>query len=202
MKKLALLTLLLVFFVIPSIVLARIGVGVATGKIIIEEGLNPGETYLLPTFSVVNTGDENSNYSASIEYKQDIEELSPSKEWFTIEPNEFNLDANNVQNVKLKLNIPIKATPGNYFAFIEAHPIKDSETPGASINIAAASKLYFTIKPANIFQAVYYKIVSFFVNNAPWSYIVLTIIVLASLISFFRQKFSFNISIGKKEQEK
>ncbi len=172
--------------------------GVATGKIIVEEELNPGETYLLPIFSVINTGDEKSNYAASIEYKQGIEELNPAKEWFSIEPRKFTLDPNNVQNVKVCINIPIKAKPGNYFTFIEAHPVADSETSGASIKIAAASKLYFTIKPSNIFQGVYYKVVSFFVNNAPWTYIILTIFLLTSLIVFFKQKFSFNISVGKK----
>lgn len=199
MKKTSLLVLLLVILLLPNLVLARVGVGVGTGKITIEEPLNPGATYLLPNFAVINTGDEVSNYSASIEYKQGIPELNPGKEWFSIEPNEFSLEPNNAQNVKVKINVPIKVVPGNYFAFIEAHPVKDAETPGASINVAAASKLYFTIKSANIFQAVYYKTVSFFVNNAPWTYIVLVLILLASLVTFFKQKFSFSISVGKKK---
>jgi len=189
---------LLVIILFPNLVFARVGVGVATGKIIVEEDLNPGETYLLPNFSVINTGDERSNYSASIEYKQGIQEVNPAKEWFSMEPNEFTLDPSDVQNVKVKLNIPIKAKPGNYFAFVEAHPVANSETSGASINVAAASKLYFTIRPANIFQGIYYKVVSFFVNNAPWSYVILVVFLLASLMVFLKQRFSFNISIGKK----
>lgn len=200
MKKLLFSVFLLFLFFAPLISSARIGVGVATGKITVEEGLKPGATYVLPNFSVVNTGDENTNYSASIEYKQGIQEMSPPKEWFSMDPNEFNLDPGKVQNVEVRLSIPIKTKPGNYFAFIEAHPVKDAETPGASINVAAASKLYFTVEPANIFQGIYYKVVYFFVNNAPWSYIVLAVLVLAVLVTLFKKKFKFklNVQVDKK----
>lgn len=198
MKKTKLLLVVLLFFTIPNVALARVGVGVATGKIIIEEGLNPGVSYKLPNFSVVNTGDEVFNYGVSIEYLQGKDELDPSKEWFSISPSEFTLEPGAVQNVNVNLTIPIKTIPGNYFAFIEAHPVKRSETPGASINVAAASKLYFTVKPANIFQGIYYKTVDFFLDYAPWTYIVLAVLILAVLIVIVRKKFSFNISIGKK----
>lgn len=199
MKKISFILFSLFVLSVPSVILARVGVGVATGKIIIEEALKPGATYLLPNFSIINTGDEASNYAASIEYKQGIPELSPGKEWFSIEPDEFFLEPNNVQNITVKLNIPIKVTPGDYFAFIEAHPVKSSETVGASINVAAASKLYFTVKSANIFQGIYYKTTSFFVNNAPWTYIVLVVVLLAGLLTFFKQKFNFSVSLSKKK---
>ncbi|OGY96889.1 MAG: hypothetical protein A2543_00860 [Candidatus Komeilibacteria bacterium RIFOXYD2_FULL_37_8] len=199
MKKITLGVFLVALFLVPAIVLARVGVGVGTGKIIIEEGLNPGQSYLLPNFSVSNTGDEVANYASGIEYKQGIKELNPDKEWFSIEPRVFRLEPGDMQNVEVRLNIPIKVTPGDYFAFVEAHPVVDTKTPGANINVAAASKLYFTIKPANIFQGIYYKTVSFFVDNAPWTYIVLGVLILALIVTFFRQKFNFNISIGKKK---
>jgi len=186
---------LLLIFLLPSFSSAKIGVGVATGKIIIEEKIKPGATYILPNFSVVNTGDQNSNYSASIEYKQDIKEMSPPKEWFSMEPSEFNLDPGKVQNIKVKINVPIKATPGDYFVFIEAHPVKTESVSGASINVAAASKLYFTVKPANILQGIYYKIIYFFINNSPWSYIILAVIILAILTTFLKSRFRFKLNI-------
>lgn len=195
MKKVFCPIFLIAIFLIPSASWARVGVGVATGKITVEEELKPGATYILPNFSVVNTGDEASNYSASIEYKQDVQEMAPPKEWFSMEPSEFFLEPGKVQNVMVKLTIPIKTTPGNYFAFIEAHPVKESETPGASINVAAASKLYFSIKPANIFVGLYYKIIYFFINNAPWSYIVLAVIILAILATTFKRKFKFKLKL-------
>lgn len=199
MKKVLLGGFLLAIFLLPNLASARVGVGVATGKIIVEEELNPGEIYILPNFAVMNTGSEVTTYAATIEYKQDIQEMSPPKEWFSMNPDTFVLDPENIQNVEVRLNLPVKAKPGNYFAFVEAHPVKSEETPGASINVAAASKLYFTVKPSNIFQGMYYKTISFFVVNAPWSYIVLAVLVLAALVVFFKQKFSFNIKIATKK---
>ncbi len=61
MRKIFLLCLLI--FLFPTgVVFARIGVGVGTGKITIDENLKPGIIYKLPPLTVVNTGDEASDY--------------------------------------------------------------------------------------------------------------------------------------------
>jgi uncharacterized membrane protein YdbT with pleckstrin-like domain len=97
--------------------------------------------------------------------------------------------------------LPLKAIPGNYFAFIEGHPVQKSSGGGTTVvGIAAATKFYFTIAPSNIFEAMYYRVTTFFDYNAPWSYIVLAVIALAILWVLFKKHFKFklNIKVDKK----
>ncbi len=62
-----LLTIFLSFF---SQTLAQIGVGVGVGKIQVDEKLKPGMIYQLPSFTVLNTGGEPSDYEISIQYHE------------------------------------------------------------------------------------------------------------------------------------
>ena len=88
------------------------------------------------------------------------------------------------------LALPLKMTPGDYFSYLEAHPVVISG-PGTSIGVAAATKTYFTVAPANIFQAVTHRISSFVENNAPWTYVVLAIVAGAVVIMLFKRFFAF-----------
>ena len=83
---------------------------------------------------------------------------------------------------------------------MEAHPVVTGEG-GVTIGIAAATKIWFTVAPANTFQAIIHKITSFVKNTAPTSYIVMGIIALIILLLLFKKFFSFNLSIKKKESE-
>jgi hypothetical protein len=193
--------LLLLVLAIPSLVLARVGVGVGTGKIVVDEPFKPGIIYSVPPITVINTGDEPSKYELAIAFHANQPELLPSKEWFSFSPEKFNLESGKIQVVNIRLNLPIKVKPGNYFAYLEAHPVVESKNDGtARINVAAASKFYFSIAPANIFQGFYYRLLSFFSFYAPWTYIVSSLIIVAALLTLFRRKFKFklNIKIDKK----
>ena len=98
----------------------------------------------------------------------------------------------------MQLALPLKMAPGDYFSYLEAHPVIIAG-PGTTIGIAAATKTYFTVEPANIFQAVTYRISSFVVNNAPWTYVVLAIVLGAILIVLFQRFFSLQFGIRRKE---
>lgn len=125
--------------------------------------------------------------------------MSPPKEWFIFTPSEFHLEAGQSQIVQVQVNIPVKTTPGDYFAYLEGHPVrKDSSAGGATIGIGAAAKLLFTVAPANIFQGIYYRALFLMTTNAPWSYVILALIAASILVVFFRKYFSFNIGIKKK----
>ena len=91
----------------------------------------------------------------------------------------------------------MKVKPGDYFCYLEAHPIIKAR-PGTTIGVAAATKTYFTVAPANIWQAIYYKTSSYFAMNAPWSYIVLAVVITAIFLAIIRRFFSFKINIRKK----
>ena len=45
--------------------------------------------------------------------------------------------------------VPVKTKPGEYFAFLESGPVAEGG-PGTSGGVAVATKLYFTVVPANL----------------------------------------------------
>jgi len=202
MKKTVILILSFTLL-LPIFVFARIGVGVGTGKIQIDQPLKPGSINTLPPLTVFNTGDEPSEYGVSIEYQTSQPELKPQKEWFSFEPSNFHLEPGKAQIVQIKLTLPIKgAKPGNYFAYLEGHPVKKATSGQTSIGAAAAAKLYFTIAPANFLQGSYYRMMASIALYAPQSYVILAVIVAACLIVLFRRYFSFNIGIKTKQAER
>ena len=192
--------LLFMVLVVPSSVLATKGVGIGNDKIEVDEPLKAGSIYQVPAITVINTGDEASNYEVGITYHSDWPiESWPPEEWFEFSPKEFYIEPGGTQVVEIQLNIPIKVVPGEYKAYLEGRPIlKDASGGAVQIQVAAASRMTFSIAPANIFQGLYYRVVALFANNAPWSYIVLAVIVLAILAVLFKSKFKFNLSIDKK----
>ena len=199
MKKIIFLAFILSFFIFPAYVLGRIGVGVATGKIIVNEKLKPGIIYNLPPLTVLNTGDVSSDYEVKITYFEKQPQLKPSNDWFIFSPQKFHLDPGKVQVVRIKLNLPITVKPGDYFGFLEAHPVQKNTTGKTTIGIAAAAKLYFTIVPSNIFYGMYYKVVSFWEVYAPWPQRAITFLIIIGIILIVR-KF-FNIQIGLKNPQ-
>lgn len=182
---------------IASRALARVGVGVNLGKIEIDEPLKPGGIYNFPNIGVINTGDEPGDYGVEVTYHQDQPELRPAQEWFSLNPQRFHLEPSQSQSVAVKLTLPVRVKPGDYFAYLEAHPIIEAR-PGATIGVAAATKTYFTIIPANIWQAIYYKISSFFEMYSPWTYVVLAVTIGAIIITIIRKFFAFQLKIRRR----
>lgn len=201
MKKTAVLIFGLVLL-LPTFALAKIGVGMGTGKIQVDQELKAGLIYTLPSITVLNTGDEPSEYGVGIQYHENQTEMKPSKEWFSFEPLNFHLEPGQSQVVQVKLTLPVKgAKPGDYFAFLQGFPVKKAQAGGTSVGVAAAAKLYFTVAPANIFFGIYYRIVSISELYSPWSYIILAVIAVALLVIIFRKFFSFNFGISFKKKQ-
>jgi len=174
MKNFLLTLLILVALLFPQTALAKIGVGVGLGKIQIDEKLSPGGIYKLPTLPVLNTGDEAGEYKVEVTYLSDQPELRPDPSWFSFTPQSFTLDASGSQLVNVSLSLPVDMRPGNYFAFLEAHPVARGE--GVTIGVAAATKLNFTVKPAGVLGAAFERMRSLLEKNAPASYIVLGVV--------------------------
>ncbi len=166
MKHILFLVILIVF-TIPSSLDARVGVGVGTSKINIDEVLLPGKSYDLPPLTVINTGDEVSNYTVGISYHEQQPEIMPPESWFVFLPKEFNLESGQSQIVSIKLNIPVKAVPGNYFAYLEGRPVA-GESGQTRVNIAAAARLNFQVDTSSMIAAVYYKVADFWNAYTPW----------------------------------
>jgi hypothetical protein len=194
---LGLLALLSLGFIPTSKILAKVGVGMGAGEIRLTENAKPGGIYKLPSLRVFNTGDETSTYSMGVSYHVEHKELRPTKEWFTFDPEVFTLTAGQSQEVLIRMSVPVKAEPGDYFAFIESGPIA-SDKPGTTVGISVATKLFLTVVPSNIFKAITYRVSTFFSTNSPWSWIILVIILVAVAVFFFRKYFSFSFAVRKK----
>jgi len=201
--------LLALIFIVPLVLplsatataTATVWVGVGSGKITVQQTLMPGGIYNLPPVPVLNTGSQKSTYLMSIEYLQNQPEREPPKAWFAFSPKTFSLKSQGVKSINITLTIPVKTKPGNYFAYIQVHPVQINTSGQTRINIAAAAKLYFTVAPANIFQAIYYRSLSFITQYAPWTYIIFGLIALVILIKLFRRFFSFNIGLSVKKKD-
>lgn len=197
--KLAIIAALLFVFSTPLTAFARIGVGVGTGKIVVEQKLKPGIIYQLPPLTVVNTGDESSDYGVGISYFQNQKQLMPDESWFIFSPKTFHLDPGKVQVVDIKLNLPVNAKPGEYFAYVEGHPAKKTTSGVTTIGVAAAAKLYFTVVPANLFQAIYYKATSFWALYQPWTNGTAVLIGIIALILLMNRFLHIEINLKKKK---
>ena len=68
-----------------------------------------------------------------------------------------------------------------------------------AINVAAATKLYFTVSPANIFQGIYYKIISLWKEFEPWSTRVSILIGLVVMVAVLKKNLNIEISPRKKK---
>ncbi len=202
MRKTLFFVIFLTFFVFPLPVFSNLGVGVATGKIVVEDKLRPGMIYNLPPLTVLNTGDEEAEYEAGVAYHEKQSELQPNEKWFDFSPKKFFLKPGESQKVEIKLNLPVRAEPGDYFAYLEGKPLKKSESGKSTIGIAAAAKLYFTVLPANPILGAYYKAVSLWKINQPWSARFAIIIGVAILYSLLNRFLGFQISFGKKKEKK
>jgi hypothetical protein len=198
-KKFLLAAFLL--FIFPSVVLATIGVGVGTGKIVVTEKLHAGIVYKLPSLTVVNTGDEPANYSVDVAYMEKQEEAKPDKSWFSFDPLTFHLDPGQTQSVDITLTLPLKVVPDQYFAYLEGFPAKGSGGGQTTIGVAAAAKLYFEIVPSNFFEGVYYRVLSLWKNNQPYTNIAGGVLVAVIAVVLFRRFFNFEINVKKGGKE-
>ena len=191
MKSINLIVLAIIVILLVQPCSAKVGVGVGTGRITVDELLMPGGTYKISSMSVINTGDEASNYSVKVTYLYEQKELRPPVEWVVFESKTFHLEPNEAEVVELRLNIPMNAEPGDYFCFLEAHPVTEGE--GFRIGVAAASKLYFSVKPANIISAAFHKISSFIAATAPASYIFAIAALLIAAVMVLRKHISIEV---------
>ena len=196
-KKTAAILLFILSLAVPGIIFSKIGVGVGSGQIEVEEKLKPGMIYELPSIDVINTGDEEAEYGMAVAYHNDQPEKKPGQDWFVFTPSEFSLKPGEVRKVEMRLKLPLRTQPGDYFSYLEAHPVKTVEKGLTTIGIAAATKLYFTVEPANIFAAAYYKLITFWRVNAPWPDRVLKLSIAAALFVIFRKNFNLDIKLKK-----
>ena len=180
---------------------AGAGIAVSPGTIRVEEPLFPGAYYNLPSLQVTNNGDEPSDYGVVLAKVAGLKELSPPAEFIDFKPNSFYLEPGASQVVSLGLSLPTDAKPGDYLAYVESHPVAP-EGKGIRIGIAVATKLYFTVKPANMWVATWTVITTFLATRAPVSYIILYTIlglIILGIITFLVRKYlNLEFKVGRR----
>ncbi|MFC2072423.1 hypothetical protein ACFLUU_06955, partial [Chloroflexota bacterium] len=102
---------------------ASTGVGIMPGIIRVDKPLLPGSHYNLPSVQVVNTGSEGGQYGVELTRMTQQDELQPPEEFISLNPRLFHLEPGANQVVSLSLDIPVKAKPGDYLAYVEAHVV-------------------------------------------------------------------------------
>lgn len=152
---------------VPKASADTIGVGVGTGRIKLDEPIKPSLTYALPSIAVFNNGDVTSEYEMTVEFNETQPQLKPQAEWITFSPKTFTLEPGKAQQVAITINPDYSAVPGDYFAYLEAHPLKRDQSGRAAVQVAAATKFEFKIIPANMFQRVYYALQAFWNKHKP-----------------------------------
>lgn len=190
------------FLLLTSNVTADQGVGVGTGKIQVEEELKPGILYDLPDLVVLNTGDEASFYKVGLTYKTDQEEMQIPHNWIKFSESEFTLDSGQTKSVKMQVGVPLRAKPGKYFSYVSATVKAQTNEGETGVGIAAASKLYLTVAPANIFEGTYYRVASVWKENLPWTNIIAGTVVIFSIIKMAGRFIHIQVKLDTKKAKK
>lgn len=200
-RTITLLTLLIIMcgvFGLSDTARAKVGVGMGAGEIRLNDPIKPGGIYKLPSVRIFNTGDEVTTYTMDVAYHQDRKEMRPQDTWFSFSPNTFTLEPAQSREIAITMTVPVKAEPGEYFAFIESGPVSTAQGAGTSVGVAVATKLFFTMIPANMWQGMMYRVSAFFTTYSPWTWIGLGVLVLVALLFTLKRFFSFNIQLRKK----
>ena len=196
MRKLLCLAIIVISLVslYPGLAQAqsRVGVEVIPAIIRVEEPLIPGKGYSLPSIEVVNLGDVGGDYEVTLIRMEQVE-LQPSEEFLSLSPRSFHLEPQASQEVALNLSIPAGAELGDYLGYIEAHTVSQGE--GTIIGIAAATKLYFTVEPN---PGVFGSIANFFSSWAPFSYIVLGLMILGITLLLLHRYLGLELKVNRK----
>jgi hypothetical protein len=189
MRKVLTLGLLgLLLLAVPGAALASIGVGVGTGKIEVKENLRSGGIYNLPPVTVFNTGSETANYTMAVTLNEKQPQLKPDPKWFSFSPEKFRLAPGKSRIVTPTLHLPLKTKPGNYFAYLEAHPAQTVKRGTTSVGVAAATKLSFDVVASNILFALFYRLSALYRQFEPWSQIITGLVILLA-ISYIINRF-------------
>jgi hypothetical protein len=161
------------------------GVAVDLSEIAVEDHLDPGRRYELPRITVRNPGDEPSSYRMSAGGVGDDGLLDPVDEWFSFEPNIFELDAHATQAVVISLRLPEDVPPGDYSGLLRAELLPEGE--GSLVGVAAGARISFVVTEPGDLGAFLRWLVSIFTALMPWSYIV-PLVLLAVLVSALVQR--------------
>jgi hypothetical protein len=197
-RLLAVISAITIFLVFGNALFANVGVGIMPGIIRVDQPLKPGGQYRLTSMQVVNTGSESGSYQVGVTTLGKQDELTPPADFIMFDPSEpFGLEGGANKVISISLSIPVNAKPGNYLAYVEAHPVANA-SGGTSIGVSAATKLYFTVASSSTLAGIMNSISNFIDRQAPWSYIIPAVIILGFLVFHMSRKLKFELKLTRK----
>jgi hypothetical protein len=167
------------------------GVAIDLGRIEIEQKLTPGGSYRLPVMGVRNPGTETTSYELKASPVEVEGREAPPVAWFHFSPAKLTLEPQQTRPVKVRLELPTGAHPGDYVALVGPQIVTKGD--GAQVGAAAASRVTFSVEPATTLGAYWLKVKTFFSDHAPWLYAVPLVLLLALLAYRIRSRFAFRI---------
>ena len=176
---------------------ASIGVGTTTPRIVIDQNVQPGGIYRLPVIPVINTGTQRTDFTVFVDRASKQSELFADPRWVTVSPGTVSLDASRSALINATISVPFLARPGNYQALIVAQPV----VPGASANtpnVQVGTKVVFRIVHSNPFAALYWRIRSLLELWAPWSYILLALLVVLLLVRYVARRYRVSFAVSRR----
>ena len=171
----ALLSAALLLALGPVTARADQGVAIDLGAVRIDELLWPGSSHGLPSIGVSNPGDEPGAYRMGVSQVEGQEALAVNPDWLNFDPPQFELQPGASQAVAVRLTLPGDAEPGRYEALLQAALAPRGE--GALVGAAAAARLTFTVQPSRGLAGFLHDLNGFFVELAPWSYLIPGLVV-------------------------
>ena len=132
----------------PAAAAASIGVGIQVGPVRLAGIAHAGQTYDLPPVYVVNTGTEPETVRLEVQRLSKGTGRDVPKSWFKPGQTDVHLDAKQSATIPVQIVVPADATPGPYFSDVVAHGSASIEAGQATLGVAAATKLKFTVGKA------------------------------------------------------
>ena len=132
----------------PAAAAASIGVGIQVGPVRLAGIAHAGQTYDLPPVFVVNTGTEPETVRLEVQRLSKGTGRDVPKSWFKPGQTDVHLDPKQSATIPVQLVVPADATPGPYFSDVVAHGSASIEAGQATLGVAAATKLKFTVGKA------------------------------------------------------
>jgi cobalamin biosynthesis Mg chelatase CobN len=131
---------------IPGTAWADLGVGVTANALELPHALRPGNSYQLPTLTVVNTGSQAASYHLRIERltkKNTATTIPPA--WITFSDPAFGLAPKDRASVVLRVSVPRSAQSGTYTSDVIATGTLPNAQSQAKAGAAAAAAINFTV---------------------------------------------------------
>jgi len=167
------------------------GVALDLGRLEIAQTLTPGGGYRLPAIGVRNPGDEVTSYRVVVSHVQGQTGKPIPGSWFRFEPRELTLKPGVTEKVQARLSLPTGADPGDYEGLIAAQIV--TRGSGAQVGAAAAAKVTFSVEAATLLGAYWHKLTSWFSGNAPWTWVIPSVLAMLLVAWQFRRRFEFRL---------